>query len=122
MNNKFVNHSKYSPSGDQPQAIEKLVDGLTKGDDAQTLLGITGSGKTFTIANVIERIQRNSIKKNTCEEITRQAKKEIIAIKNRKIAWLKGLKCRSVSTQTINPKTKQILKSQRIEKANSLTA
>lgn len=61
MRNKFVIHSKYSPSGDQPKAIEQLVEGVNKGDDAQTLLGITGSGKTFTIANVIERIQKPTL-------------------------------------------------------------
>jgi len=53
--------SKYKPSGDQPQAIEKLVEGLKRGDDTQTLLGITGSGKTFTIANVIEKVQRPTL-------------------------------------------------------------
>ena len=53
--------SKYKPSGDQPQAIEKLVEGLNRGDDTQTLLGITGSGKTFTIANVIEKVQRPTL-------------------------------------------------------------
>ena len=61
MRNKFVIHSKYRPSGDQPVAIEKLVDGLNRGDDAQTLLGITGSGKTFTIANVIEKVQKPTL-------------------------------------------------------------
>ncbi len=61
MRNKFVIHAKYSPSGDQPRAIEQLVEGVNKGDDAQTLLGITGSGKTFTIANVIERIQKPTL-------------------------------------------------------------
>lgn len=61
MRNKFKIHTKYSPSGDQPQAIEKLVEGLNKGDDSQTLLGITGSGKTFTIANVIERVQKPTL-------------------------------------------------------------
>jgi len=61
MSNKFVLHSKYKPSGDQPKAIEQLVDGLNRGDDAQTLLGITGSGKTFTIANVIERVQKPTL-------------------------------------------------------------
>jgi excinuclease ABC subunit B len=57
----FKIHSKYRPSGDQPKAIEQLVDGLNKGYDAQTLLGITGSGKTFTIANVIEKIQKPTL-------------------------------------------------------------
>ncbi len=58
---KFKIHSKYSPSGDQPKAIEQLVEGLEAGDDAQTLLGITGSGKTFTIANVIEKVQKPTL-------------------------------------------------------------
>jgi excinuclease ABC subunit B len=49
--------SEYKPSGDQPQAIEGLVSGMKKGDRRQTLLGVTGSGKTFTVANVIDRIQ-----------------------------------------------------------------
>lgn len=61
MERKFEIVSKYKPSGDQPKAIEKLVEGLKNGDDAQTLLGITGSGKTFTIANVIERIQKPTL-------------------------------------------------------------
>lgn len=54
---KFKLHSKYKPAGDQPKAIDQLVDGLQKGFDKQTLLGVTGSGKTFTIANVIENVQ-----------------------------------------------------------------
>lgn len=58
---KFKIHSKYSPSGDQPKAIEQLVNGIENGDDAQTLLGITGSGKTFTIANVIEKVQKPTL-------------------------------------------------------------
>ncbi len=61
MEKRFKIHSKYSPGGDQPAAIEKLVNGLNEGDDAQTLLGITGSGKTFTIANVIERVQKPTL-------------------------------------------------------------
>ena len=61
MDKKFVINSKYSPSGDQPKAIAELVDGLNSGFDAQTLLGITGSGKTFTIANVIEKIQKPTL-------------------------------------------------------------
>lgn len=54
-------HSDYKPSGDQPAAIEKLVEGLESGLAYQTLLGVTGSGKTFTIANVIERLQRPTL-------------------------------------------------------------
>ncbi len=54
---KFKIHSKYKPAGDQPKAIEQLVAGITKGFDRQTLLGVTGSGKTFTMANVIQQVQ-----------------------------------------------------------------
>ena len=61
MERKFEIVSKYRPSGDQPKAIEQLVEGINRGDDAQTLLGITGSGKTFTIANVIERVQKPTL-------------------------------------------------------------
>lgn len=61
MRKQFKIHSKYRPSGDQPEAIKQLVEGLNKGYDAQTLLGITGSGKTFTIANVIEQIQKPAL-------------------------------------------------------------
>lgn len=57
----FKIHSKYRPSGDQPKAIEQLVKGVQKGYDTQTLLGITGSGKTFTIANVIEKVQKPTL-------------------------------------------------------------
>ena len=53
--------SQYSPTGDQPQAIEQLVEGVNDGTDAQTLLGVTGSGKTFTMANVIERVNRPTL-------------------------------------------------------------
>ena len=61
MEHKFKISSKYSPAGDQPKAIEQLVDGIKKGYDTQTLLGITGSGKTFTIANVIEQVQKPTL-------------------------------------------------------------
>ncbi|NMC07743.1 MAG: excinuclease ABC subunit UvrB [Candidatus Lokiarchaeota archaeon] len=54
---KFQIKSDYQPKGDQPKAIEKLVDGIRRGDRLQTLLGITGSGKTYTIANVIQEVQ-----------------------------------------------------------------
>ena len=53
--------SKFKPTGDQPQAIMQLVDGLDRGDQAQTLLGVTGSGKTFTVANVIQEVQRPTL-------------------------------------------------------------
>ena len=61
MEKRFKISSKYTPSGDQPKAIRQLVDGLNSKMDAQTLLGITGSGKTFTIANVIEQVQRQTL-------------------------------------------------------------
>ena len=53
--------SKYQPSGDQPQAIRKLVDGIKKGEQHQVLLGVTGSGKTFTIANVIKEVNKPTL-------------------------------------------------------------
>ena len=53
--------SDYKPTGDQPQAIEKLVDGVNKGYKEQTLLGVTGSGKTFTMANIIEKLNRPTL-------------------------------------------------------------
>lgn len=57
----FKLHSKYKPTGDQPEAIEKLSDGIKKGYKGETLLGVTGSGKTFTIANVIARVNKPTI-------------------------------------------------------------
>jgi len=57
----FQLKADYAPSGDQPQAIEKLVEGLENGLAHQTLLGVTGSGKTFTVANVIQRVQRPTL-------------------------------------------------------------
>ena len=57
----FKLHSSYKPTGDQPQAIDKLVAGINSGAPAQTLLGVTGSGKTFTMANVIERVNRPTL-------------------------------------------------------------
>lgn len=61
MKREFKINSKYSPAGDQPRAIEQLTQGIQNGDDAQTLLGITGSGKTFTIAHVIEKVQKPTL-------------------------------------------------------------
>jgi len=58
---KFKLISKYKPTGDQPEAIRQLVEGLKRGERAQTLLGVTGSGKTYTMANVIEQVQRPTI-------------------------------------------------------------
>ena len=58
---RFQLHSRFSPAGDQPEAIERLVEGLHDGEAGMTLLGVTGSGKTFTIANVIDRVQRPTL-------------------------------------------------------------
>src|SRR3990167_1950107 len=58
---KFQLHSPFKPSGDQPKAIKQLVAGLKLGHAHQTLLGVTGSGKTFTMANVIEKVQRPTL-------------------------------------------------------------
>ena len=58
---KFKLVSKYQPTGDQPAAIKQLVDGLNRGKHEQTLLGVTGSGKTFTMANIIESVQRPTL-------------------------------------------------------------
>ena len=57
----FQLESAYQPTGDQPQAIDSLVDGIRSGAKAETLLGVTGSGKTFTIANVIARLNRPTL-------------------------------------------------------------
>ena len=59
--NKFKINSKYKPSGDQPEAIKELCRGLEKNINDQVLLGVTGSGKTFTMANVIQTLQRPSL-------------------------------------------------------------
>ncbi len=58
---RFVLHSDYQPTGDQPQAIKDLVDGFKKGNQFQTLLGVTGSGKTFTMANVIAALNKPTL-------------------------------------------------------------
>ena len=57
----FKLKSNYKPTGDQPQAIKTLVDGINKGYKEQTLLGVTGSGKTFTMANIIEKLNRPTL-------------------------------------------------------------
>ena len=58
---KFILHSRFKPIGDQPQAIEALTAGLNNGVKEQTLLGVTGSGKTFTMANVIANVNRPTL-------------------------------------------------------------
>ena len=61
MARKFQLKSNFSPKGDQPTAIQKLLDGIKSGEKYQTLVGVTGSGKTFTLANVIEKSQKPSL-------------------------------------------------------------
>ena len=61
MPDKFILHSEYKPTGDQPQAIEALANGIEQGKKEQVLLGVTGSGKTFTMANIIERVQKPTL-------------------------------------------------------------
>ena len=58
---KFILHSKYKPAGDQPKAIEMLTAGVEAGMKSQTLLGVTGSGKTFTMANIIANLNRPTL-------------------------------------------------------------
>ena len=58
---KFVLKSEYKPTGDQPQAIAALTEGILAGERAQTLVGVTGSGKTFTMANVIANLNRPTL-------------------------------------------------------------
>lgn len=58
---RFELQSTYQPAGDQPEAIARLIDGLQSGLAHQTLLGVTGSGKTFSIANVIQAVQRPTL-------------------------------------------------------------
>ncbi len=57
----FKLHSKFEPTGDQPEAIKKLVNGIENGEKYQTLLGVTGSGKTFTMANVIAKVNKPTL-------------------------------------------------------------
>ncbi|MBC2579552.1 excinuclease ABC subunit UvrB [Clostridium sp. DJ247] len=57
----FKIHSKFKPTGDQPKAIKSIVDGISRGEKFQTLLGVTGSGKTFTMANIIEKVQKPTL-------------------------------------------------------------
>ena len=61
MDEVFHLKAPFQPTGDQPQAIEALVQGINEGDEAQTLLGVTGSGKTFTMANIIARCNRPTL-------------------------------------------------------------
>ena len=57
----FKLHSKFEPTGDQPEAIKGLVEGIERGEKYQTLLGVTGSGKTFTMANIIQKVNKPTL-------------------------------------------------------------
>ena len=61
ITDRFILHSDYAPTGDQPEAISALADGVESGIKEQVLLGVTGSGKTFTMANIIERVNRPTL-------------------------------------------------------------
>ena len=58
---RFKIHSKFKPTGDQPEAINEMVESIKEKNKFQTLLGVTGSGKTFTMANIIEKVQKPTI-------------------------------------------------------------
>ena len=58
---EFKLHAPYKPTGDQPRAIEKLVQGFEEGNQFETLVGVTGSGKTFTMANIIQHVQKPTL-------------------------------------------------------------
>ena len=58
---EFMLHAPFNPSGDQPRAIEKLVQGFEEGNQFETLVGVTGSGKTFTMANIIQHVQKPTL-------------------------------------------------------------
>ena len=61
---EFKLHAPYEPTGDQPQAIEELVEGFNEGNQFETLVGVTGSGKTFTMANIIQHVQKPTLIKH----------------------------------------------------------
>ena len=75
----FKLQSSYTPTGDQPQAINQLVQGIAAGDRAQVLLGVTGSGKTFTMANVIEQVNRPTLVLTHNKTLTAQLYSELQA-------------------------------------------
>ena len=83
----FKLHSEFAPTGDQPTAIEKLSEGLQNGEKYQTLLGVTGSGKTFTIANVVEKVQKPTLvlahNKTLAAQLFMEFK-EFICLKNKR--------------------------------------
>ena len=79
--------SKYKPSGDQPEAIKELVQGIKEGKKEQVLLGATGTGKTFTIANVIEKI--NNVKQRKLTNLLKNHKKIATILQEKHVAEVK---------------------------------
>ena len=69
---KFILHSQYKPTGDQPEAIDKLAQGVLKNMKNQVLLGVTGSGKTFTMANVTQQVNRPTLFSRTTKTLAAQ--------------------------------------------------
>ena len=78
----FQLESPYKPTGDQPQAIQALVDGIQAGAPAQVLLGVTGSGKTFTVANVIAQLNRPTLIMSHNKTLAAQLYSEMKAVQN----------------------------------------
>ena len=70
---RFTLSSSFKPTGDQPKAIAELVNGINGGEKHQTLLGVTGSGKTFTVANVIEHVQKAHTRHRAQQDVSRTA-------------------------------------------------
>ena len=91
---KFEVISDYKPKGDQPQAIEKLAQGIEAGERYQTLLGVTGSGKTFTVANVIQEVQKPTLilahNKTLAAQLIQDDKGQPLAIKVEGITWIES--------------------------------
>jgi len=96
---RFKLVSDYTPSGDQPEAIETLIKGIAEGKKHQVLLGVTGSGKTFTIANVIERLNRPTLVLSHNKTLAAQLYGELKQL-FRKMLW----NTLSVIMITISPK------------------
>ena len=74
---EFRLHSEFAPTGDQPQAIEQLAKGFLEGNQCETLLGVTGSGKTFTMANIIQRLNKAKAQDRKAPDLVKNKKKEL---------------------------------------------
>ena len=82
---EFKLHSEYSPTGDQPHAIEELVKGFREGNQFETLLGVTGSGKTFTMANVIAALNKPTLIISHNKTLAGQLYGDMITISRRRM-------------------------------------